>query len=468
MAVLAGILCGSLVSEHHEPFAFSLVAAIVQVVSCFTLATLILHQLREDNSFGLHGEPGQTRQKSVLVLVLGVLPSLFAAVTVGGALGWAKAALSKDLLVLENPITAFLNITFIVWGVSVLAQVLCYVTLLWTGMSSPKSLPQIFATDEASGEMIEPSPPTTATTAQSHPFSVPFLEQFSSSPPSLIASDGTSSQRSSFSTIQRPSSSRRGLLVRQHSYSRQSRSSSSEGPSERPSQDEGFDSWDTSGVSYHIREAVFQSKPLIKGSGLEPIPGSRSPSPAKALEGPFFEPSLALSPPQSPLPQPPVSRPNSPPSSPSDLPNFSTMFPPASSQPPSSPHQRNFSRPSSVSRPRSRSRAPSSEEHIHPLFRTSSPVPPPSASSGTVVTAAPEAGQFINERILRRMRSRSGSLPSSHSPLVRSESSPDISTLKVSPSPSGDHPPVPYLAAFEPTPAHRRKRSASFQSSIEG
>jgi hypothetical protein len=57
------------------------------------------------------------------------------------------------------------------------------------------------------------------------------------------------------------------------------------------------------------------------------------------------------------------------------------------------------------------------EEHIHPLFRSSSPTPPPSATPGTTVTAAPGsfAGLLINERMIRRMRS--GSAPNSPSPL---------------------------------------------------
>lgn len=215
----------------------------------------------------------------------------------------------------------------------------------------------------------------------------------------------------------------------------------------------------------------------MKGSGLEPIPGSRSPSPAKALEGPFFQSGPSLTPPASPLPQPSVSRPTSPPSSPLDLPNFAAMFPPPSCPPDCTPFpQHSYSRPGtrsgpvsrsgtiSRSRPGSRSRAPSSEDHIHPLFRTSSPTPPPSASAGTNVTAAPEAGQLINERMLKRMRS--GSLQSSPSPLVRSESSPDIRTVKVPPSPSLDQMPTSPSVGSRPDLGHQRKRSASFSQLV--
>ncbi|MCJ1247848.1 hypothetical protein MMC30_005063, partial [Trapelia coarctata] len=58
------------------------------------------------------------------------------------------------------------------------------------------------------------------------------------------------------------------------------------------------------------------------------------------------------------------------------------------------------------------------EDHIHPLFRSNSPTPPPSATPGTVVTAVPGsfAGLLIQERMIRRMRS--GSAPNSPSPLT--------------------------------------------------
>lgn len=473
-AILMVILSGSLISDHSGPYAFPLAAAIVQLLSCGSLAVLIYQELRCDQTLLL-----QTRESLGPLLLLGILPSLVAIVVVGAALGWAEARIvGKALFTSGFPVSVFLTISFVIWGISIGAHVLCYSHFAWFARPTQKPSIQRFAIEEplceAPQEMIVATRSETATVLQSSPFH----EQVSSSLPSLIASDGTSSLRSSISTTQRPSSSRRGLL--QHSTTRQSRRSSLDGPSGRPSSsDEGFDSWDTSGVSSHFRETVLQSKPITKGSGLAPIPGSRSPSPAKALEGPFFQSSPSLSPPASPLAQPSVSRPSSPPSNPSELPNFTTMFPPSSNPPPSSPLQRNFSRPVSRSgtishsRPGSRSRAASQDQmNVHPLFRTCSPAPSPGASPGTIVTAAPEAGQLIDERMLKRMRSRSGSLPSSPSPLLRSESSPDIRTVMEPPSTSQDAPPLPCLAGlvgFEATSGHpRMKRSASFQSSVDG
>ncbi|KAK2804692.1 hypothetical protein FQN50_006532 [Emmonsiellopsis sp. PD_5] len=61
-----------------------------------------------------------------------------------------------------------------------------------------------------------------------------------------------------------------------------------------------------------------------------------------------------------------------------------------------------------------RQRAHSFEEHIHPLFRSSSPGPPPGTTRGTVVTASPAAGQTISKNALNRIKSGSfSSLPGS-------------------------------------------------------
>ena len=66
----------------------------------------------------------------------------------------------------------------------------------------------------------------------------------------------------------------------------------------------------------------------------------------------------------------------------------------------------------------------SNEAHIHPLFRSDSPTPPPLATPGTSVVASPIAGQVISPRpSLRSLnRMRSGSLPTAPSPLSRKSS----------------------------------------------
>ncbi|KAL9117681.1 MAG: hypothetical protein Q9187_005779 [Circinaria calcarea] len=238
--------------------------------------------------------------------------------------------------------------------------------------------------------MVETSRPGTAKTDQSHPYQE--VHDFSSQPSTPQNSQPSTSLRSSLTITVHPSASKTKLLAHQQSFARDSRPSTSTScPAERLSQDSGFDTWDTSAVAPYIRESVHRSSPTTRGPTiLAPIPGSRSPSPAKALEGPFFFPvpaeSLSSYPPTSPLPN--YSRPGS--------------------------RRRSASTDSRAFRQYS---ADFAEEHIHPLFRTNSPTPPPSATPGTTVTAAPGSfeGLRINQRVLHRMRS--GSLPSSPSPL---------------------------------------------------
>ena len=66
----------------------------------------------------------------------------------------------------------------------------------------------------------------------------------------------------------------------------------------------------------------------------------------------------------------------------------------------------------------------SSELHIHPLFRSDSPTPPPVAMPGTSVVASPQAGQVITRRESRQSlkRMRSSSLQTGRSPLSRQTS----------------------------------------------
>ena len=468
-AVLMLVLTGSLASEHQESFALPLVAAILQIISCCSLTVLVLLKICSDRDRSQNGLLEPSRRRYVLASALGVLPSVVAHAVVGSALGWCEAStISKNLLIAGTQLSIFLAISFIVLGLAILTDVLYYATFAWKRTNNPVISTSRLASETTPQLMSQPSRPTTAASAQSNPFHEQ-LPSLPSSPPSLVASDGISSLRSSFSTVQRPQSSKKGFVIRQNSYTRHSARSSTDGPSSRPSQDEGFDSWDMSAVSSQIRETVLQSKPTEKGFGLEPIPGSRSPSPAKALEGPFFQSSPSISPPPSPLPQPSVSRQNSPTSSPIDFPNYSAMFPPSSPTFSRPSHQRHFSRPGSQSGPvrsniGSRSRAPSAEENIHPLFRSDSPTPPPSASVNTNVNAAPGAGVLVSERALKRMRS--GSIPASPSPLIRSLSSSDIRNTGTPLSPSVDTMPTPHLPSRNPSRTHQRKRSASFESCI--
>ncbi|KAI6092428.1 hypothetical protein F4821DRAFT_134745 [Hypoxylon rubiginosum] len=203
-----------------------------------------------------------------------------------------------------------------------------------------------------------------------------------------------SSIRTSLSHTVRPSPSKTGLLSSGSRTGRRPASIDSNGYRERSSvTEDGFDSWDTSSVDPQNRQIVVETSPPIRSRFLETIPASpttsRSPSPGCPLD---------LEPPKrnrrsrsySPLPRP--------------------------------HHERSLT-PQSTS----------GELHIHPLFRSDSPVPPPAATPGTMVVAAPNAGQTISEKSLTRMRS--GSLPTGPGNLSRQGS---YDSFRKSPSPNPD------------------------------
>ncbi|POR34060.1 Uncharacterized protein TPAR_05723 [Tolypocladium paradoxum] len=207
------------------------------------------------------------------------------------------------------------------------------------------------------------------------------VERKDSAPSTMTRSTmGTiSSFRTSVSQAIRPSSSRTKLLPARE----QRRPPSLDFTPCRTSAENSFDSWDTSSVDAHNRQVVLEMSSPPRG--LETIPASptasRSPSPGTALD---LEPPRSL--------------------------------------------RRSRSYSSSTLRQLAEARltptSSANELHIHPLFRSDSPTPPPLATPGTSVVASPNAGQVISRResmqSLNRMRS--GSLPAGRSPLSRQAS----------------------------------------------
>ncbi|KAL7626755.1 hypothetical protein AAE478_003529 [Parahypoxylon ruwenzoriense] len=220
-----------------------------------------------------------------------------------------------------------------------------------------------------------------------------YLSRPSSSSSRSVA-ETISSIRSSISHVVRPSGSKTRLLSISSRTGRRPSSIASSGYRGRSSViEDGFDLWDTSSVDPQNRQTVLDTSPPMRSRFLETIPASpttsRSPSPGYPLE---FEPPKRnrRSRSYSPVPRALQERNMTPQPGPGEL-------------------------------------------HIHPLFRSDSPVPPPAATPGTVVVAAPGAGQTISERSLTRMRS--GSLPTGPGPLSRQGS---YDSFQKTPSPGSD------------------------------
>lgn len=206
-----------------------------------------------------------------------------------------------------------------------------------------------------------------------------------------------SSIRTSISHAVRPFSSRTRLLSTSTRHGRGASSLDSNSWHSRSSfTQDGFDSWDTSSVEPPVRQVTLDTFSGMPSRLLETIPASpttsRSPSPGHPLD---LEPPKHF--------------------------HRSRSYSPV-------PKAQQLSPQSSLS-----------ELNIHPLFRTDSPTPPPQASPGTMVIAAPNAGRVISEKSLTRMRS--GSLPNTPSPLSRQGSYDSFRRATPSPNMEGLVPP---------------------------
>ncbi|CAD0092873.1 unnamed protein product [Aureobasidium vineae] len=158
----------------------------------------------------------------------------------------------------------------------------------------------------------------------------------------------------------------------------------------RPS--DGFETWSVAPnpTTVEATDALTALR-VAQPHRLETIPGSRPVSPAHPLDGPFpeacEEDEEADEVPESP-----------------DFPPFA---------------------PSLHRRP-SHQQMNQDQTHIHPLFRSDSPLPSPAASPGTIITSSPFAGQVVSPSdVAFGSRSRKGSAlssrPSSPNSLIRSE-----------------------------------------------
>ncbi|KAH7117778.1 hypothetical protein B0J11DRAFT_91579 [Dendryphion nanum] len=295
---------------------------------------------------------------------------------------------------------------FAIWTLTCVTQVVLFTCPLWTS-SKPESIrpvaisgprdsvmSEIRTSNQAADDyMLEPQRPSSP------------LMSLPSPTFSARSSQSLKSWRDSLHSVVRPVTSRTKLISRP-SFNRDARSVYSDNHSiATMSQSDGFDTWDTSSVDPQTKEVVAQVAAPSRGTALETIPGSRPASPARALDGPFpaeyHQVDMPLSPPPKMLPD--LSRPPSP---------------------------------------------AVSEGHIHPLFRTESPTPPPAATPGTQILASPLSNQMIvPPRPYSRMRSNSRagspSLLVQHSQHFHDHTTSQRKSRSPSPPSRGMTPPIP-------------------------
>ena len=321
----------------------------------------------------------------------------------------------------------------VVWVISCISQIVLYSSTFWK-RHTPKLQPITVSgpRDSVMSEMRS-GPPTKNLFAMKPAQPSSPLAALPSPTFSTRSSQSLKSFRESIRHAVRPVTSRTTLISRP-SFNRDTRSIHSDAHSiDNVSHSDGFDSWDTSSVSNQVRDAVMQIAPS-KGTPLEPIPGSRSVTPARALDGPFLpeiDEELAEEDLVAPRMIPDVSRPPSP---------------------------------------------AVSEAHIHPLFRTESPIPPPEATPGTSIIASPLADQVIAcpARPYMRMRSNSNlrNNTTSPSPLAPAHSlrgrtvSPHAGSRTPSPPSREMTPPIPdFVLNSSPRSSLSGSRKVSLRNS---
>ena len=422
-SLTAFVILDYFVLRRHIPSAqvTALGAAILDPAALISLAVLLVFSLCS---------PGQGWLRRVVLPLLGALVAV------------AAASLSLSVLIVKKvnlgqPSSQ--SITFrtatVVWSLSTVSQVVFY-TVVLLGRPAPDGRQGRLSFQEEKTRIAPQRPPTPPTSLRivAPPYALP---QASTPFPEPRPEVRQSSWRASIPSLHqavRPMNSRTRLLSQRNSLSHDSVSmlSDSRSLSTSNTQSDGFETWDTSAVDSQIRDTValaLRNRPL--GTSLEPIPGSRPVSPARALDGPFtyVEPEKADS--QEDVDCPPTALSTSP-----NIERPPTVYSNSSKR---SVHQQCPSpSPTSPSLP---------EAHIHPLFRTDSPVPPPSTTPGTIITASPYSSQTINALPRPSSRTRVGSLPTSPT-LTRNSSVDEISAMSRSRSSSttrarAETPPIP-------------------------
>jgi hypothetical protein len=389
------IIFGVTLSRSSSPAKANVVAIVASVLGLIAVALLLLllaRQIRYRN--GAHIQDfGHGRQHTYLLAgfagVFGILSAVASAMLLG-IMRNRQADLPKRTI--HSSTQSLVTGSFIVWAVSLLSQVAFIICMVIIQRKDFQQQIQPYRTGTQTQdfpEMQESTRQGASSSQANHSYrGTPSVE--SSTPPpssgrSRSGSDTMSSFRSSVSQVVRPVSSKTKLIQQNHKSPYRPTSLESNHRETSISVEDGFDSWDTSDVDAQSRQAVESASPTPQRF-LETIPASpttsRSASPGFPLD---------LEPPKSRK----RSRSYSPANSYRDMPRTVRNISPTES---------------------------SREAHIHPLFRTDSPTPPPAATPGTIVTAAPGAGQVISDRhsIRSLHRMRSGSLPSS--PLVHTAS----------------------------------------------
>lgn len=381
-----------LAEVHSSTLVVCVLATLLGLVGMSLMLAMITYQFW----------PTQRSPGSKLILTTICICILATSVTIA-SLAWTCARLDdlpQDMAGVSSRNLVYA--TFALWAVSILMQFLylCGSFKSWQRINvRSQSLHTGGASPQSAKSEQQPIPRTIQGRRYESYTTPPQTSTYSK-----VQSDSEtiSSLRLSLTQIVRPISSKTRLVTHRGFY-RSPSIDSGMGEKDVPGED-AFDSW-------YIDPEVQQGLPFTFVPPPPPTSSSTANSPRGSGSGRFLE-----------------TIPASPTASRSPSPGF-----PLDLEPPRTRRRSRSASPARSNRSvlhKSRAESPSSihshqsfntESHIHPLFRTDSPEPPPNTTPGTVVTAAPGAGQLISDRLsVKRMRS--GSLPKSPSPLIHSNS----------------------------------------------
>lgn len=390
----------------------AIVACIISVFAVLILIFLLLEEYQRART--LHRSRGLEvleRRWKKLPQVATLLCLLASTVTIA-TLAWMEIhIIDLPQRTIGTTLPTLLEVAFSQWGLSTLAQLLFLLNIALTDRKAAKQSKSVRSNSKQnhafSRVMHETSWPVAFPASHSlskAPIDLRLWPSNGSNGRKRSGSDAIKSLRVSITQVVRPISSKSRLISTSHSQKRHRPTSLDSGAGEREPTEDGFDSWDTSAVDAQSRQFVMSTSALSTSRATSTPPSHSNTSlhtpptgTGRFLERTRHQSSLRSTPPWG---RPPRSRSLSP----------STSI-------------------GSIAGRQSRAESPtSSEAHIHPLFRTDSPTSPPAATPGTVVTAAPGAGSIINDRrVLHRMHS--GSLSTSPSPLIYSDSADDTSRM---------------------------------------
>lgn len=362
----------------------ALAAAVLDVLFLICLLTFTFAQI-----WGARRGLSWTASHKLIVAAIVILPGFIALVVSIAVLGWMLNNLDQGLESnLHQNVVALVNAAIAMWAISLLAQIVSF-TLFFGRAVPPETMLSSSQTGVFSVEQIYKD--TTSLTMAAR-LSPSFFRSGPNSPTHSAFSGSPSPAGSPLASVThfiRPSASKSRLASPRNDslYTpKDSASIISEQKSDPVHQEDGFEVWAVDCLD----EADLDS-PTQDQRRLETIPGSRPPSPAHPLDGPFPE---ELAPEEIPLPDSPLG------DQPDSLLPIPAIYTPAIPNP-SSLLLPPFAPISSLSAHRTTGRPSDltitshNQSHIHPLFRTNSPTPPPTVSAGTIVTGSHWGGQVV-------------------------------------------------------------------------